>query len=180
MSPSLIHSFLRRRSIATLTIALLIASATVGYRADDWSRFDHQPVRVVAAITGDSLQIETANGKTDTAKLLGAAGVEPGRRWLQANIVGKQVTLLLQSPQTRDPAGRLRAFALLDNQNLSVELTKAGLAYADRREKTEMDGVIDPAESDARKKQRGIWATIKFEQMPAWRQAWLKSLPPRR
>jgi len=152
----------------------------IGYRTDDWSQYDHHAVRVVAVITGDSLRIESGSGKMDTVKLLGIAGLDSAQSWLHDKVVGRQVMLLLESPQTRDSAGRLRAFAFLDNQNLSVELTKAGLAFADRREKTEMDGVIDPAEADARKKKRGVWATLKFEQMPAWRQAWAKSLPQRR
>jgi endonuclease YncB( thermonuclease family) len=169
-----------RHSIAFLTIILLIASMAIGYRADDWSRYDHQSVRVVAAITGDCLQIETASGKTDTVALLGAAESASTQAWLQNHVAGKQLTLLLESPQTRDPAGRLRAFAFLGNQNLSVELVKAGQAYADRREKTEMDALIDPAEADARKKKRGLWASLRPETMPAWRQAWMKSLPQRR
>jgi endonuclease YncB( thermonuclease family) len=168
---------LRRHSIAFLIIALLIASMAIGYRSNDWSRFDHQNVKVIGIITGDSLKIESAGGKTDILKLSGIAGLDTAKQWLADEVMGREITLLFESPQTRDSAGRLRAFAFLGNQNLNVELVKAGLAYADHREKTEMDGLIDPAESDARKKKRGLWATIKFEQMPAWRQAWLKSLP---
>ena len=171
---------LRQRSIAFMTIALLITSMAIGHRSDDWSRYDHQTVRVVGIIRGDSLRIESNNGMKDTIKLPGIDAVDSADQWLAANVTGKQVTLLLESPQTRDAEGRLRAFAFLDNQNLNVELVKAGLAYADRREKTEMDSLIDSAESDARKKKQGLWATIKTGQMPAWRQAWLKSLPPRR
>jgi endonuclease YncB( thermonuclease family) len=168
---------LRRHSIAFLTIALLLASMAIAYRGSDWSKFNHQNVKVIGIITGDNLKIESAGGKIDTVKLSGIAGLDAARPWLADHVMGRQITLLFQSPQTRDSDGRLKAFAYLDNQNISVELVKAGLAYADRREKTEMDGLIDPAESDARKKKRGLWATIKFEQMPAWRQAWLKSLP---
>ena len=111
-------------------------------------------------------------------KPLGIAPIDSSATdWLKNRLTGQQITLLLQSPQTRNADGSLRAFVFLKNQNLSVELIKAGLAYADRREKTEMDSLIDTAESEARKKKRGAWATLKTEQMPAWRQAWLKSLP---
>jgi endonuclease YncB( thermonuclease family) len=167
----------RHHWIAVITVGALLASATAAYRADDWATFDHRSFKVINIIDGDKLRIELPNGKMDTVRLLGVAGADAGKPWLAQRTTGRRVSLLLQSPQTRDPSGELRAFVFLENQNLNVELVKAGLAYADRREKSEMDGVIDPAESDARKKKRGIWATIRFEQQPAWRQAWVKSLP---
>ncbi len=152
-----------------------MASIALAHEPDDWSQFDHQSFQVIAVPTGDSLVIDTANGKPVTVKLAGIAGTDAARVWLSDRTLGKNVTLLLSCPQTRD-AGQLRAFVFLDNENLAVELAKAGLAYADRRETTVMDGVIDPAESEARKKKRGMWASLTFEQMPPWRQAWLRGL----
>jgi endonuclease YncB( thermonuclease family) len=166
-----------RHSLAFAAIALLIASMAVAYRPDDWSRYDHRTLRVTGVIGGDSLRIQPASGKPDTVKLPDIDGLDSAKIWLSANAVGRDVTLLLQLPQTRDASGQLRTFVFLDGQNLSVELVKAGLAYADRREKTEMDGLIDAAEAEARKKKRGVWANLKFDQMPQWRQEWLKSRP---
>ncbi len=149
----------------------------MAYRPDDWSRFNHQTAKVNSAEALNSLQITTASGYTDTITLLGIQAADTAQPWLKDHVIGQKVTLLLEAPQTRDRSGHLRAFAFLDNENLSVALVKAGLAYVDRREKTEMDGLLDPAESESRKKKRGLWATVTFDQMPAWRQAWLKSLP---
>jgi endonuclease YncB( thermonuclease family) len=169
--------YLRQKSIVILTITALTASMAIGYRPNDWSRFDHRSFRVIEIVDGDKLRVELSNGKSDVVRLLGAAGTDAAKPWLATRTMGKRITLLLQSPQTRDPSGELRAFVFLDNQSLNLDLVKAGLAYADRREKTDMDGVLNPAEADARKKKRGIWAIIKFEQTPAWRQVWVKSLP---
>jgi endonuclease YncB( thermonuclease family) len=149
-----------------------------GLTGDDWSRYDHQAFRVSRIVSGDSIQITTRSGSTETIKLLGTAS--PDARavmWLKQQALNQDATLLLQSPQTRDAAGNLLAFVFVDRANLSVELVTEGLAFADRREKTVMDGVIDPAEADARKKKRGMWATLKFDQMPEWRKAWIKTLP---
>jgi endonuclease YncB( thermonuclease family) len=168
-----------RRSIVFATFALLFASALMARSGDDWARFNHQSFRVTSVASGDSLEISTAGGKPEVIHLLGIVGTDQSRTWLANQIVGRDVTLLLQSPQTRGVDGELRAFAWFDNRNISVELVKQGLAYADRREKSEMDGTIDPAESEARKKKLGLWANLQFEQMPAWRQAWLRSFPKR-
>jgi endonuclease YncB( thermonuclease family) len=169
---------MNQRVVSFSIFALFAATVVLGHVGDDWSRFDHRSFRVTAVQAGDRITIADANGRTETVQLPGIVPIDSSAAdWLKDRLTGEEITLLLQSPQTRNADGSLRAFAFSDNQNLSVEAVKAGLAYADRREKTEMDGLLDSAETDARKKKRGAWATLTFEQMPAWRQAWVKSLP---
>ena len=172
---------MRRTLIASSILALVIASIVLGHVPDDWSTFDHKTFQMTAVESGDRIQIAYSDGRMDTVKLLGISPIDASASdWLKACVLHQQITLLLQSPQTRDSTGALRAFVFLNNRNLSFELAKAGLAYADRRENTELDGLIDSAEAEARKKKRGAWPNLRIEQMPAWRQAWLKSLPKSR
>jgi endonuclease YncB( thermonuclease family) len=171
---------LRRRLVGSAIFALLIASVVMARSGDDWAIYDHHSFHVIEAESGDSVRISTENGSIESVKLLGIDALDArSKEWLTHRALGANVTLLLQSPQTRDSSGRLLAFVFIDHSDLSVELTKAGWAFADRRGKTAMDGLIQPAEAEARKKKLGMWADLKFEQMPAWRQAWLRSLPAR-
>ena len=165
-----------RTKLAIPGAVLFIASIAVSYRADDWARFNHQTVRVVDILDGNSLRIESPSGRPDTVRLLGVDGTPAAAAWMKDHAKNQALTLLLQSPQTRDESGRLRAFVFLDNQNVAVELVKEGLAYADRREATAMDGLIDPAEAEARKKKRGLWNGLTPQQMPQWRRDWLRTL----
>jgi hypothetical protein len=166
-----------KQLIVICGLTLLIASIVLAHRADDWVKFDHQTFHVVSVPADDSLLIQTANGKQETVTLRGIVPADSAKTWLTDHAMNRDVTLMLESPQTRNSGGQLQAFVFLGNENLNVELVKAGLAYADRRGKTVMDGLIDPAELDARKKKRGIWYGMTDEQMPAWRKAWLRSLP---
>ena len=84
------------------------------------------------------------------------------------------MTLLLPVAGVRDADGRLAAYAYADGQCVNVQLVHAGLAYADRRTPGPLDGLIDPAEADARRHGRGLWAGLRFDQQPPWRQAWLR------
>ncbi len=165
-------------SIAGLGVVAAAHAGLFGPSGDDWSRYDHQSFRISRINSGESIQISSRTGSIETIKLLGIAEPEgSATAWLNEHALNHNATLLLQSPQTRDASGSLLAFVFVDQTNLSVELVKEGLAFADRREKTVMDGVIDPAEAEARKKKRGMWATLKSDQMPDWRKAWIKTLP---
>jgi endonuclease YncB( thermonuclease family) len=144
-----------------------------GRPGDDWARYNHRSVVVSAAPTGNAIRLHDGT----TVRLLGIADPNPDAvPWLTANVVGHHVTLLLPTVGTRDPAGRLLAYAYLDDVTcVNVALAHEGLAYADRRSADVMAGLIDAAEDDARRKKRGLWAGLRFDQMPAWRQAWLRA-----
>jgi endonuclease YncB( thermonuclease family) len=175
-----------RRWIALMVFTLIAVSVALTYAGtfgrcgDDWAKYDRQTFRVTRVTSGDLIQISVANGSLETVRLLGVASPTAGaQQWLSDRIAGRDVTLLLQSPQTRDASGSLLAFVFIGHADLSVDLTAAGLIFADRRERTVMDGLIDPAEATARKKKLGVWADLRFDQMPQWRKDWLRSLPRR-
>jgi len=184
-------SYLRRRfrwRVAGTCCLAIFAASVLASRAgmlrrtgDDWARFNHRAFRVTGVLSGDELTISADDGSPQTVKLLGIvspAGTEKGaaesRAFLADHALNQNATLLLQTPQCRDEQDKLLAYAFVDGANLSVEITKAGMAYAERRDRTIMGGLIDPAEAEARKKNRGLWKDLKFNQMPAWRQEWLR------
>jgi endonuclease YncB( thermonuclease family) len=170
-----------RRLIASFFFALFVASVVFAHirSVDDWSRFNHQAFSVVDAISGDQLVVDCGGNHFETVQLLGIVAPtedagSPACRQLSTLAYGHRATLLLAVPQTRDAAGHLLAYVYVDGTNLGVSLTAAGLVYSDRRQTCIMDGLIDPAEAEARRKKRGMWQDLKFEQMPPWRQAWLR------
>jgi endonuclease YncB( thermonuclease family) len=146
----------KRIAVAAVGLALLI-STVLGHQTDDWAALDHRSFKVTRVESADTLEIQV-DDRTESVRLLGVNALDIDRAWLAEHVAGQNATLLLDTPQTRDPAGRIRAFVFLANQNLSVELVKAGLAYADRSQKTVMDGLLRPAQSEAKKKKRGVWS----------------------
>jgi micrococcal nuclease len=100
--------------------------------------------------------------------------------YTRARAAGKFVTLQLDQPQTRDKYDRVLAYVYLsDTDCLNADLIRDGQAYADRRFKHTFKPQYELAENEARKKGRGLWKDVTVEQMPPWRQEWLKSLPQR-
>ena len=167
VSPALAH--LRRHRVVVGTVAVAAVTIAVDHArpGDDWSRYDHRTVAVVAVPAGDTLQL----GDGTRVRFIGVADPVPAAApWLAAHPV---VTLLLPAAGSRDADGCLRAYAFDGEACLNVELVHAGLAYAERRSADVMGGLIDPAEADARRKGRGLWAGLRVDQQPPWRRAWL-------
>ena len=167
------------RRPAVIVAALLLAASVVadhrfGRPSDDWGRYDHRTFDVSAATT-DSIRL--ADGTT--VRLLGVADPVPAAAGVLADL--HRVTLLLPTVGVRDGDGRLAAYVYPaeGGECVGVTLVRDGLAYADRRRSDPMSGLFDVAESEARRKGRGLWAGLRFDQMPAWRQAWLRSRVPR-
>src|SRR5205807_6979825 len=105
----------------------------------------------------------TADRDEVTVALLGidaATASDVGRQSLAARLKGRSVTLKLEPLQSRDPEGRLLAWAYLDDTNcVNIELVRDGLARTDTRRASTFRAVLDAAQTDARKHRRGLWAT---------------------
>jgi endonuclease YncB( thermonuclease family) len=85
------------------------------------------------------------------------------------------LVLRLETTQSRNPAGDLLAYAYLpDASLLNLELIRFGQAYADRRSAFAQRPQFEQAENEARQKKRGLWRAVTEEQMPVWRQDWLR------
>ncbi len=150
-------------------------------RGDDWLRFDGQQFAFAGAIDGESIAIrDERNGSVTPVRLLGVASFTPqwdrqSTRRLNSLLANRKLTLLLEPTQTRDSQDRLLAYVFTeDAQPLSPELVGEGLALDDRRMPFAFHGAVDQAESQAKKKRLGLWASANSRNMPAWREAWFQ------
>ena len=172
LSPApVVPSRARRRVIVAAVVGSLAIWAIADHvrqlrrGGDDWGRFNHRRVTVVDVPAGDELTVQSGDGPAETVHLTGllappagGRGADDARRFLSA-AAGGTVTLLLETPGTRDAAGRVRATAYAaDGACLNVEAARAGWAKVDRRTSSPFDGLLRPAEADARKHGRGLWA----------------------
>jgi micrococcal nuclease len=176
-----------RRCVFVLS-ALLVASVLagraglLGRAGDDWAAFDRKSFDVSDVIDGDTMTVSSDGGVSKTRVRLvgvdapdeGAHGSAEARQHLVALALGKRVTLRLEPTQTRAADGTLLAYAYLtEKDNLNLLLVRDGHAYADRRATHSFQSVFDQEEAEARRKARGLWASLQESQMPPWRQQWL-------
>jgi endonuclease YncB( thermonuclease family) len=170
-------------AVASILFDHVFASA--GAR-DDWSSFDRQSGKIVSVIDGQTINIRLENSNLVTpVHLLGVASCNSSadeRAAKTAPSVGQPVILRLEPTQTRDSQGTLLAYAYLDNRagSVNVEMVQQGFAILDRRCVCMLSGPIRAAESEARKKRRGLWADPYDVAMPAWRREWTADQRTRR
>jgi endonuclease YncB( thermonuclease family) len=171
--------------------ALLDRAGLFRYPGDDWANFDHKQFLVSHVADGDTLTVRPAGGGGETrVRLVGVDAPElPGGEGGTAHHWGREakgylagraerqlVTLRLEPTQTRDKYGRLLAYVYLGaDENVNLALVQDGQAYAHRDFPHSLRTQFEQAESEARKKGRGLWETVSEEQMPAWRRRWLRS-----
>jgi endonuclease YncB( thermonuclease family) len=146
---------------------------------DDWHRFDGKQALFVGAIDGQTIAVRDGMGDMLTrVRLLGVASFNPhwdaaAKDRLDLLLAGQAVVLHLEPTQTRDEQKDLLAYVLReDGTPASAQIVREGLALADRRVKFAFDGAVDTAESLARRKRAGLWATADGAEMPRWRSQW--------
>jgi endonuclease YncB( thermonuclease family) len=143
-----LHRLARRTRCLVIGLLLLIALldhvGLFGYSGDDWRRFDRRAVQVHRVIDDQTLDCGTA-----TVRLLGvSSGAERATSYSEANLEGREVTLRLDVPQTRDAAGELLAYVYLSPSDCwNVDLIRDGSAYVDRASACSMLPVLVAAES---------------------------------
>jgi endonuclease YncB( thermonuclease family) len=171
--------------LAAASVILDHAFASDSQR-DDWARFDRQPAQVISVIDGQTIDIRLANSNIAArVHLLGVASCNQAadERAAQRNpSAGRTVILRLEPTQTRDSQGRLLAYAYLDDRtgSVNVQMVQEGFAILDRRCDCMLSGPIRLAESEARKKHRGLWADPYDVAMPPWRREWQAEQKARR
>ena len=186
LKPEYTAGLRRRRVLRYLAFGLLFAIllgialdhfGAFGFRGDDFRPFDGRSF--VVARVSDRGTLFVGN---EEVRLLGvdvpAAGqywAQEAKEYLSEHVVGMTVILQLGALETRDAQKCLLAYVYVsDVECLNVNLVREGCAYADRRKEHALHTPIETAETEARKRGRGLWKEIKFWQMPKWRQAWLK------
>jgi micrococcal nuclease len=191
----------RTRFLLIFLVVLLIVAAAgdrlglFRYRGDDWRRFDRQSHVVSRVIDGQTVELAVSPGGPGTRmRLLGidapalssetnSAGhwAEPSRDYLRRRVEGREVTIRLEMPQTRDPQGQILAYLFLgDQENLNLAMVRDGHAYADRRTRHPLRPQFELAENEARQRGRGLWKEVREDQMPTWRRQWLEEVRQRR
>jgi micrococcal nuclease len=167
---------------------------------DDATRFDRRTFRVDDVVDGDTVRVVEPGGRLTPVRLAGVAAPEsPGprsaanpatipttahwsaesRRALAERVTGREVLLRLPPLAQRSVDGVVRAYLYLpggpaDSVN---ELTvAAGDAYADRRTDHPYRKAFEQAESEARRRRRGLWKDVRDDEQPDWRRAWLQGL----
>lgn len=189
---------LKRRRLRRLALLAMLIVLSLGvladhlgllrYRGDDHEIFDQQPVFVVRVIDGDTVRVRRGPADDEVpVRLLGIDAPEmnytsdeppdyyakDATQYLRARVEGRSVTLKLEPLQTRDRYDRLLAYLYLsDAENLNLTMVKDGQVYADRRFRHTFRSQFEQAETEARRKARGLWKDVTPEQMPAWRRKW--------
>lgn len=179
---------LRRRLRVVRITLLVVLAGLLAWRVfrgtgDDFSRFDRQRFVVATVIEGDTFTLSdrdltrvTLLG-VDAPDLPDAHFASESAAYLRGRLAGQAVLLRLDGTQTRDAAGRLRAYVYLsDTDLLNGDIVRDGRAYADRHEKHTFGPIVEQLESEARKKRRGLWEDVTDDLQPAWRQEWLRSI----
>ena len=155
--------------------------------ATDLARYHGGSFPVVRVVDGDTLHLGVADSEDDATKvrLVGVDAPEMGwggrERMYYAEeatafagrlAMGQRVTVYLdQQAGSRDRYGRLLAYIQLpDGRFLNEELLSEGFAYADLRFKHGYYQKYQQLEASARALKEGLWARVKPDQMPAWRQ----------
>jgi endonuclease YncB( thermonuclease family) len=184
----------RLRHLAYLLLAIILLAAlsdragVFGYSGDDFSRFNHRPFPVLDIQSGDTFRI-LDDGSPVTVHLLGVdAPDSPADHWFAeslryttARLTDRTIMLRLDGTQTRDASGNMLAYVFVtDADNLNADIVRDGRGYADRRVRHTFHVAFEQAETEARKKRRGLWRDVTDEQQPAWRQQWLESMRQRR
>jgi micrococcal nuclease len=182
--------FRRGSSIAAIALlGMLVLSACLSHRSapPNARNIAGQSVHVVRVIDGDTIVIRDNVGKQEHVRLRGIDAPEmahddrPADYWssqatesLRQRVDQRDVVLQIDGTETRDRFGRILAFVYVaDNDCVNMDLVRDGHVYADRRFTSFMRSQLEQAETDARKRGRGLWKDEKVEQMPAWRRAWL-------
>jgi len=184
----------RRRPLwAVLVPALVVAGLLLRRHnaspvaGDDMDRYHGRTFRVVRVVDGDTLDLETPDVNRDHTRVRLWGGDTPevsasgrdamfyGREafeFARASLSGRDVTLLLIRGKTRDRYGRLLAYLRLpgDEQTFNERLVEEGYAYADGRFDHPYKERFLKTEHKARKQRRGLWASVRPDQMPKWRQ----------
>ncbi len=183
-----------RRHPLAVALALLVAAALTWSRArdpkpfgTDHERYDNKTFTCMQAVDGDTLDIDAPDGmKASTRIRLWGVDtpetVKPGEApmyfgheasdFTKARVTRKPVRVVLAPNTTRDRYDRLLAYVypVGGDTMLNEELLEKGYAYADTRFAHVWKERFVMLEARARKAGLGLWAEVRLDQMPAWRQ----------
>lgn len=173
--------------------ALLIIAAVVAYNraatplGTDHERYHNQSFTCIHMVDGDTLDIDAPDGmKASTRIRLWGVDtpetVRPGTptmyfgpeatAYVKDRILRRPVRVVLAPGKSRDRYDRLLAYVYpADSPSmLNEDLLEHGYAYADTRFPHAWRERFVQLEARARRGKLGLWAEVRTEQMPEWRQ----------
>ena len=183
----------RRNGLTALILTLISAcifydrSAAPEVAGSDYEKYHDKSFRVVHVVDGDTLHIDIPDGNHDATRirLWGVDTPETGhgnteemyfgpeaKTFAKETLEGRSVHVVLAEKRTRDKYERLLAYVYLERGGVMFNelLLEEGYAYADRRFAHHYRDQFEAAEALARRGRKGLWAGVKSEQMPPWRQ----------
>lgn len=152
----------------------------------DYEKYHKKTFTVLNVVDGDTVDIAIPNGKYEHTRIrlwgvdtpetknpkTGVMYFGPeAADFTRKSALGKQVTVFLEENRTRDKYDRLLAYIKLpDGRFLNEALLSEGYAYADFRFRHSFYQKYKQLETGARSQKKGLWLSVKPEQMPKWRQ----------
>jgi micrococcal nuclease len=157
----------------------------------DHDRYHNKTFTCIQVVDGDTIDIGIPDGKyqntrirlwgvdtPETSKSPQGEGYfgPQAKEFTRSLVDGKQVRVVLTTKRTRGKYGRLLAYVYIGDSDtmLNEELVIQGYAYADHRFDHPWKQRFLDLEQRARKSKAGLWAEVKPEQYPAWRQSYEK------
>ena len=181
----------RRHPIAILA-SIIVVSVLTWDRArtpfgTDYDRYHNRTFTCTHVVDGDTLDIDTPDGPRSATRvrLWGVDTPEtakPGTpamhfgpqasAYTRSKALGRPVRVVLAPDKTRDRYDRLLAYVYPDGSkiDLNESLIAGGYAYADTRFPHAWQKRFAQLETRAHKSRLGLWANVRLEQMPEWRQ----------
>ncbi len=158
-----------------------------GPAGTDYERYHNKVFTCVAGVDGDTVDIDARDGRFahTRIRLWGVDTPENARSdagamyfgpeasaFTKSLVLGKPVRILLSPDRARDTYGRLLAYVYVADSEtmLNEELIRRGYGYADRRFDHVWRERFESLEEKAKKHKEGLWAGIKHNQMPPWRE----------
>lgn len=183
----------RRNGLAAIILTLLSAciyyerSTTPAKSGTDHEKYHDRAFRVVHVVDGDTLHIDIPDGTHEATRirLWGVDTPETGhgqtpemyfgpeaKTFATDTLDGRTVHVVLAEKKTRDKYDRLLAYVYLERGGVMFNelLLEEGFAYADRRFPHHYRDQFAAIEARARRERKGLWADVKSDQMPSWRQ----------
>lgn len=174
---------------AAVALSMLDHAGAFGYRGDDRLRYDGANCTVTRVVDGDTLDVDLPDGNRPTT-LIRLRGIDApdiahatdetdafygpeAKNFLRKQVEGRRVTLRLDPNRpARDKHDRLLAYVHLEGELRSVNerLIEAGCAYADGRVNHVFMLQISQSEQAAQRAKSGLWAEVKPDQLPKWKQ----------
>ena len=181
----------RRRPLYFALLLGLVVLAGLGRgrrpAGDDQAKYHNKAYTVTGVADGDTIYLDVPDGDRDRTRvrLWGVDTPETGggrsdpmyfgpeaEEFARKTLTGRRVRILLAPSSSRDKYGRLLAYVTVEDSGESFNemLLSSGMAYADGRFEHPLRGRYRSLEAKARKRGVGLWARVRPEQMPEWRQ----------